>query len=253
VAVTQSTLIAFLDDDAMAEVDWLERLSLGYEDPHVLGVGGAIEPLWISGQPTWFPEEYYWVIGGTYRGMPETVASIRNLWSGNMSIRREIFEALGGFRSDFGKVKLRPRPEDTDICIRALQRWPQCQWLYNPYARVQHKVRDSRAGWQYFLSRCYAEGIGKAELSKLVGMKDGISAELRYTFTVLPRGVIGGIINALLGREPAGIRRAGVIIAGLLVTIAGYMTGAISQWLKQRTKSRQEMRPPEDLAVTTDL
>ena len=33
-------VVAFLDDDARAEPDWLERLAAGYSDPSILGVGG---------------------------------------------------------------------------------------------------------------------------------------------------------------------------------------------------------------------
>ena len=39
-------VVAFLDDDAVAAPDWLRLLAREYEDEHVLGVGGSIEPVW---------------------------------------------------------------------------------------------------------------------------------------------------------------------------------------------------------------
>ncbi|HEY5335014.1 MAG TPA: glycosyltransferase family 2 protein, partial [Mycobacteriales bacterium] len=36
-------VVAFIDDDAVADPDWLEQLSGAYGDPNVLGVGGVIE------------------------------------------------------------------------------------------------------------------------------------------------------------------------------------------------------------------
>jgi glycosyltransferase involved in cell wall biosynthesis len=55
IAASQGSVIAFMDEDAIAATDWLERLAAPYADERVLGVGGAIEPLWLSGRPGWFP------------------------------------------------------------------------------------------------------------------------------------------------------------------------------------------------------
>src|SRR5262245_6123477 len=56
VAVASAPLVAFLDDDAVAAPDWLAELGVGFADPAVVGVGGAIEPQWIGGRPAWFPD-----------------------------------------------------------------------------------------------------------------------------------------------------------------------------------------------------
>ena len=61
-------VVAFLDDDAAAESDWLERLAVHYDEPTVLGVGGAIEPAWAAGRPKTFPPELDWIVGCTYAG-----------------------------------------------------------------------------------------------------------------------------------------------------------------------------------------
>src|SRR5436190_12490052 len=45
-AAATGSYIAFLDDDAIAADDWLERLAAGYADPAVVGIGGAILPTW---------------------------------------------------------------------------------------------------------------------------------------------------------------------------------------------------------------
>src|SRR5439155_542168 len=64
-------VIAFLDDDAVAEPDWLETMLRAYGDGSVMAVGGRIEPLWAAGRPGWFPPEFDWVVGCTYVGLPE--------------------------------------------------------------------------------------------------------------------------------------------------------------------------------------
>ena len=42
IAIAKGTLVAFLDDDAMAEPDWLARLCHCCEDPQVMGTGGTV-------------------------------------------------------------------------------------------------------------------------------------------------------------------------------------------------------------------
>ncbi len=234
VAVSKGKIIAFMDDDAVAYPDWLEQHCSGYERADVLGVGGEIEPLWVTARPKWFPDEFNWVIGATYRGLPETTTPVRNLWTVNMSVRRDIFDAIQGFRTGFGKVGKVSSPEDTDFCIRAIQCRPQGVWLYRPEAKVRHKVPASRANWKYYLWRCFNEGLGKAELSNLVGAKQGMSAERSHMFYTLPTGVATGLGDALFRRDLSGFGRAGAILIGLAVAITGYSAGIISGLLPRQ-------------------
>jgi glycosyltransferase involved in cell wall biosynthesis len=220
VAVAQGAVIAFLDDDAVAAPRWLAQLQAGYACPDVVGVGGAITPLWSSERPGWFPEEFYWILGCSYRGTPRTPAAVRNLFGCNMSFRREVFGALGGFHLGYGC-------DETEFCIRVRQRWPQSALLYNPQARVHHRVVSSRARWCYFCSRCYFEGRSKAVVSCLVGRRDGLGSEWSYTLRTLPQGVIRGVADAALHGKVVGFSRAGLIVAGLAITTAGYLTGTL--------------------------
>jgi glucosyl-dolichyl phosphate glucuronosyltransferase len=90
-------VVAFLDDDAQAASDWLERLADGYESEEVLGVGGAVLPVWEAGRPRWLPSEFDWVVGCSYTGLPRGRERVRNLIGANMSFRREVFDLVGGF------------------------------------------------------------------------------------------------------------------------------------------------------------
>ncbi len=220
IAVAQGAVIAFLDDDATATPDWIEQLCTAYSDPNVIGVGGIIEPHWQDGRPDWFPTEFDWVVGCTYRGMPETASPVRNLIGANMSFRRMVFDQLGTFRLGYGC-------DETDFCIRVRQRWPEHVLLYRPAAKVIHQVPASRANWDYFRSRCYFEGGSKAVVSWLVGTQDGLSSERAYTFRTLPKGIILGLKDALFNRRQSGLERAGAIIAGLALTISGYLMGKL--------------------------
>src|SRR5579871_4207254 len=94
-AVAQTPFIAFLDDDARARDGWLAALLEPFDDAAVVGTGGFVAPLWRSARPRWFPDEFGWVVGASYRGMPETTAPVRNVWSENMAVRTGAFRAVG--------------------------------------------------------------------------------------------------------------------------------------------------------------
>ncbi len=230
VQAASGAIVAFLDDDARAAPDWLKRLAAGYCDANVIGVGGSIVPLWLLGRPSWFPEEFDWVVGCSYRGLPTRTAVIRNLIGANMSFRREVFSAIGGFRSTIGRVGTRPVGcEETELCIRALKHFPGRVFLYEPEAQVVHLVPPSRARWSYFRSRSHGEGRSKAAVSRLVGSRDGLSSERSYVLHTLPQGVARGVNEALGGRGMSGLTRAGAILAGLTFTSVGYVGGLISR------------------------
>jgi GT2 family glycosyltransferase len=229
IAAASGEIVAFLDDDAVAAPNWLENLATAYRDARVIAAGGSIEPCWQAGRPSWFPEEFDWVVGCTYRGMPQEAAHVRNLIGANMSFRRSVFADIGGFRNEMGRVGSFPAGcEETELCIRTRQRWPEKAVVYSPEARISHRVPLSRARPGYFFSRCYTEGTSKALVSRVVGAGDGLSSERSYTFRILPKGVLKGIGDTLFGRDAAGLLRAGAIIAGLACTAAGYAVAALS-------------------------
>lgn len=230
IAVAQGDIVAFMDEDAIAESTWLSYLSAAYQRPQVMGVGGAITAAWETGRPTWFPSEFDWVVGCTYHGMPTTPESVRNLIGCNMSFRRELFAAIGGFRHGIGRIGTRPVGcEETEFCIRAHQRWPEQVLLYQPLARVYHYVPAPRATWQYFFARCYAEGLSKAQVTQTVGAQDGLASERRYTFRTLPLGALLGLRDGCWRGDVGGLGRTTAITTGLAVTTAGYVAGQVTQ------------------------
>lgn len=227
VGLAAGSIIAFLDDDAVARPEWIERATSAFENPQVIGVGGTIEPIWEEGRPLWMAEEFYWTLGCTYPGLPTEPAPIRNLIAANMFVRREAFLELGGFRAGFGKTGTRSGTEETDLCIRANQRWPESIWLHDPAVAVRHKVSGSRSRLSYFVSRCYDEGIAKASIVEFVGGRDGLAAERYYTARILPRGFARGVAAGLRG-DVTGLARSASIVAGLTATVVGYLVGGVA-------------------------
>lgn len=159
----KAEVVAFIDDDAFAKKDWLEKLVQNYDDPCVIGVGGSIRPLWGGNRPVWFPEELNWIVGCSYRGLPECKANVRNPIGCNMSFRKSVFEKVGYFRSDIGRFGKKPLgSEEMELSIRILEKIPNSKIVYEPSAVVYHKVDKSRATPKYLLKRSFYEGLSKA-------------------------------------------------------------------------------------------
>lgn len=227
-ATADGEVLAFLDDDAWAAPDWIERALVSFADDRVMGVGGTIDPDWEGTRPGWFPAEFNWTVGCTYPGLPTRPAPVRNLIAASMFVRRSVFEELGGFRTGFGKLGERSRPEETDLCLRANTRWPGRSWLHDPAVAIHHSVPRARGRARYFIARCYAEGRGKAELARFAGSGAALAAEREYTRRTLPAGVATGLRDGLSGRDRAGFARTAAILAGLSVTAAGYAHGRLA-------------------------
>ncbi|HEX3042926.1 MAG TPA: glycosyltransferase [Solirubrobacterales bacterium] len=223
VAEAGGEVVAFLDDDAIAADDWLERLAAAYADPQVLGAGGTVRPRWVEGKPGWFPPEFDWVVGCTHSGMPRQLEPVRNLVGANMSFRRRPLLDVGGFSHELGRVGTLPVGcEETDLSIRVHQRWPEAEILYDPAAAVEHVVPPARGKVRYFVDRCRAEGRSKAVLSGMVGTEDGLSSERSYVRRTLPLGVLRDL-GALFKGDFSGPSRAAMIFVGLAATSVDYL------------------------------
>ncbi|GGT18116.1 glycosyltransferase family 2 protein [Streptomyces chromofuscus] len=229
IAAAHGDVIAFLDDDAVAERDWLRYFAVSYADPRVMAVGGRTEPVWASGRrPAWFPEEFDWVVGCTYRGLPSGLVRVRNVLGGNASFRRTAFDAAGGFATGIGRDGDK-RPlgcEETELCIRLTRAVPEAVLLIDDRAVIHHRVPSGRERFAYFRTRAYAEGLSKALVSRSVGAVKGLESERRYATRVLPAGVARGLGDALLAR-PGGAGRAGAIVAGVCAAAGGYVVGSV--------------------------
>jgi GT2 family glycosyltransferase len=221
----ETPFIAFLDDDVQIHEDWLSRLLEPFADPAVVGTGGGVIASWQSGRPKWFPEEFDWVVGASYRGMPTVQSAVRNVWSENMAVRAEVFHAVGGFRSDFGKVGQHNSPEDTDLCIRMAAAVAGARWIYVPDAVAEHHVPVSRTSFFFFLRRSYNEGRGKLEMAHLLGHQEKLKNERDYLRRILPSGIWAGLWATVRNGNVSGLLKAAAILTGVLAAGLGAASG----------------------------
>jgi len=88
----------FLDDDAEAAPDWLERVLTVYATrpkPSPLAVRRC--QTMKRPRPGWFPPEFDWVLGCHYQSMPDQLGPTNRLIGTSLSGRREAILDIGGW------------------------------------------------------------------------------------------------------------------------------------------------------------
>ena len=217
-------VVAFLDDDAEAPLDWGATLMAAFADVSVAAVGGGAVPVWPGRAPRWFPEEFGWVVGCSYVGMPTVAGPVRNVIGCNMAVRREQALAIGGFSEGLGRTGADVAGcEETLLCIELTTENPGSHVRFLPDLKVRHSVSADRVSPRYLVRRCFGEGRSKAVVVAATGSA-GLSAERSHAIRVLPLGVVRGVLAPLRG-DLWGPVRAATIVVGTVSTAIGYLTG----------------------------
>ncbi|MEL7209306.1 MAG: glycosyltransferase family 2 protein, partial [Actinomycetota bacterium] len=192
------------------------------------GVGGEADPAWAMGRPRWFPRQFDWVVGCSYEGLPTSAAPIRNLMGCNMAFRRSVIDEAGGFYAGLGRTGNDGHGcSETEFCIRA-QSLLGGRFVFEPRARIHHRVPAERGTVRYFLSRCRAEGRSKARLAGRTGTGKALELERRYVRRTLTVGVLRGLRD-VIRRDPAGAARSAAILAGAASASGSYVAGSLSR------------------------
>ena len=234
IQAAQGDLIIYMDDDAQAQPGWLAGMVALLDMPKASGGGGKALPDWEVKRPRWFPDEMLWMVGAWYKGHPDTLTEVRNVFGCSCIFRKDALQQVGGFRTDLGRTasSLPISCEDTELCIRLRREVGPI--YFAPEAVVHHKVHAFRTKPGYVVKRAYAEGLSKAMVAAYVGQDSALETERAYVSRTLPRGVLRGIGDAFRG-DLAGLGRAATIIVGLAVTGVGYAVGRV---LYRKPKAR---------------
>lgn len=179
-------VVVFMDDDAVADERWIDELVSTYERHDALAVGGRMTPAWIAGKPDFLPEEFYWLVGVTYKGFAEEETEVRNTFSSNLSFRRDVFLDLGGFRPHMGKQGTNDlQGGETELCSRLREEYDRGV-MYNPDAEVAHKVFDFRTRAAWMIERAFWQGYSKrmmqTETPESIDREFGFLGQLLFRF-----------------------------------------------------------------------
>lgn len=130
-------ILAFLDDDAYPDPDWLNRAIEHFNNPQVAAVGGpAVTPdsdnIWqkASGEvyASWLASGQY-----TYRYRLGRMQEVDDYPSVNLLVRKDVFTQIGGFNSKYYPG------EDTKLCLDIVNLGFKI--IYDPAVLVWHHRR----------------------------------------------------------------------------------------------------------------
>ncbi len=249
-------VVAFVDDDAYADPDWLERHLETYSDPTVGGVGGrasnGVEDEERRGTDEIGVFRRDGTLTGNFAADPGHLVDVDHVLGANMSFRRDILVRLGGIRDGYPGTCLR---EETDLAFRV--RGAGWRLVYNPAARVLHVAAPYPRGKRFDVRYdYYAHRNHVVLLSRTVGPTSpqlrrylGVSAhrnlgELKRGGRALGQLVLGWGPDAAR-TAAAGVARAASGGAGTLV---GYAAGLRQRRLDAARGSGSGIPGPEGSA-----
>lgn len=144
----EEDVVAFIDDDAYAEPEWLERLLAPYVDGRVAAVGGRA----LNGRPGEEREGIGQIglllpdgrLTGFFAADPGRSVEVDHMLGANMSVRMTAVRELGGIRDFYPGTCLR---EETDIALR--MRRAGMTILFAPDAVVHHVAGEYARGRRF--------------------------------------------------------------------------------------------------------
>lgn len=155
-------IIAYLDDDCIAESNWLNEIARFYEShPETMSTGGRIIPLYLAPLPEWFGK-YFWGLVGNYDQGKDVfqMKGVRYPSGANMHFRKTAFEKHGYFDGDLGRRgESLMAGEEKAMYLKLINANEKVYYL--PQVIVHHHVEDNKFDIEYV--KRHSMGIGASE------------------------------------------------------------------------------------------
>jgi len=216
-------IVAFIDDDGVAEPDWIEHHVAAYEETDAVAVGGYVAPEWVTSKPAFFPEEFYWLVGCTERGFAEDGEEIRNGYGSNVSYRRSVFLDVGGYDVNTGRKGDRHiQAHEAPVGIRIREQYGKGV-VYVEDAVVHHKLFAYRGEFRWLVFRSFWQGFSKRVMEILYpGAQGNESAFLKDLFV---RALPLRVKRAVDERSTEPMQEAIAIVVFTAAVGLGYLYG----------------------------
>lgn len=158
IAESRGDLIAFIDDDAIAERFWLSRLMEVYrEEKDAACVGGRVIDVWKVSKPVWWHPDLNIVSKFDY-GSARAILKYPVFPIGtNISFRKDVLVNVGMFNINLGRSGSKLSGyEEADVCVK-IHKLNQ-RIYYEPKAIVYHAVDERKLSRNFVRRRAYEEG-----------------------------------------------------------------------------------------------
>lgn len=235
-------LIAYTDDDVRVDPSWIHSIKMSFQDPLTMVVTGLTMPEELQTQAEYVFEKFWgfnkgflprkfdsrYFLSHLDEGVPVWEMGI----GGNMAMRREVFDLVGGFdeRLDAGAAGC---SGDSEFLYRVLAEGWNCLYLPTLVAYHSHRKSNQALRRQLF---AYSKGHACALLVQFENYHQ--RGNLVRLYQILPKYYFRKIKSILL----AGRLRS-------LVAVGREMLGSADGWLYyQRHRHRLKYPPGPQVA-----
>jgi glycosyltransferase involved in cell wall biosynthesis len=147
-------VIAYLDDDVDIDRHWLNAMAAAHAEEKYAAIGGRASLVYPAGRPNWLGDADDGLLSKVELGDQRKLVGPDDIYGVNLSFRRRDLIDAGGFRTDLGRVGTNLiGSEEFEILSRIAATGGQL--LYEPGAKVGHRVPMSRLSRRWFWRRCY--------------------------------------------------------------------------------------------------
>lgn len=107
IAQARGEIVAFTDDDLCVERNWVDEIKRAFDaHPEVDFVGGRVLPRWPVEPPAWLNSDHWSPLAILDHGPEPFYVNVKKPYPLlNKSFRREVFERIGLFKPDMGRIK----------------------------------------------------------------------------------------------------------------------------------------------------
>lgn len=199
-ALAISDWLCFIDDDAVANKDFVEKIIQHIKlYPDRVGFGGRIIPRYVPAEPKWM-SYYVSSMVGNFDYAPTACAFENGKYplESNMVVNKKTFDLIGGFNTNLpgvvGTLRIGGEGKDLFYKIMALGN----KIYYDPSIIVEHVVEVKKLTKEYLYR--VASGIGRGERArtKAISQKSYLFKMLEYLLK-LGASIILGLKYALQG------------------------------------------------------
>lgn len=231
VSCASGDIISFVDDDACICENWKSAiLTVLEQHPGAIGVVGSSIPMWENPQDSWFPEEFYWMIGCSGWTGWAGPGRVRHGWGVDMSFRRTVFNKCqfsDGFSRGGEVGKTGPVGDDTDFCYRATQEYG-AYLLYEPGVCVTHHIRSKRLSFGSLMRYAYWQGHAEATFRSRPGLGNLRGASRAGLARRILSCTIPAILRDFLLRPRVGLKKASLLVLVVVCFHAGWLSQLIT-------------------------